>query len=321
MPDMWERARVRHESTPVPEELEFAVASALRAGQRRLRGRRALRRSVSGVLGGCACFVLLVNASPAFARAVSDVPVLGGLARVVTVTEYHIDERERLIDVRLPALELPGDTDLEQRINLAIQTRIDQVLQEAEDRARAIRDAYVATGGAEEDFIPVMIDVDYEIKCQNDHYLSFVLTETETRANAYTELYTYNIDLQAGRELTLRDMLGPDYKELANEAVRATSPPRRRRAPTTSTSTGRRGWRASPPSPMTSAFYINEAGNPVLIFEKYEIAPGYMGQPEFEVPMPKTGWAAGAPCAGAVSAPAHFLFLRAGTDREKRRCV
>ena len=45
MPDMWERARVRHESTPVPEELEFAVASALRAGQRRLRGRRALRRS------------------------------------------------------------------------------------------------------------------------------------------------------------------------------------------------------------------------------------------------------------------------------------
>ena len=85
MPDMWERARVGPESTPVPEELEFAVASALRAGQRRLRGRRALRRSVSGVLGGCACFVLLVNASPAFARAVSDVPVLGGLARVVTV--------------------------------------------------------------------------------------------------------------------------------------------------------------------------------------------------------------------------------------------
>ena len=33
-------------------------------------------------------------------------------------------------------------------------------------------------------------------------------------------------------------------------------------------------------------FYINEAGNPVLIFEKYEIAPGYMGQPEFEGPMP-----------------------------------
>ena len=267
MPDMWERARVRHESTPVPEELEFAVASALRAGQRRLRGRRALRRSVSGVLGGCACFVLLVNASPAFARAVSDVPVLGGLARVVTVTEYHIDERERLIDVRLPALELPGDTDLEQRINLAIQTRIDQVLQEAEDRARAIRDAYVATGGAEEDFIPVMIDVDYEIKCQNDHYLSFVLTETETRANAYTELYTYNIDLQAGRELTLRDMLGPDYKELANEAVRAGIAAQEAESPDNIYFHGEEGVEGFTSIADDQRFYINEAGNPVLIFE------------------------------------------------------
>lgn len=266
MPDMWERARVRHESTPVPEELEFAVASALRAGQRRLRGRRALRRSVSGVLAGCACFVLLVNASPAFARAVSDVPVLGGLARVVTVTEYHIDERERLIDVRLPALELPGDTDLEQRINLAIQTRIDQVLQEAEDRARAIRDAYVATGGAEEDFIPVMIDVDYEIKCQNDHYLSFVLTETETRANAYTELYTYNIDLQAVRAgIAAQEAESPDNIYFHGEE-------------------GVEGFTSIADD---QRFYINEAGNPVLIFEKYEIAPGYMGQPEFEVPMPK----------------------------------
>ena len=34
-------------------------------------------------------------------------------------------------------------------------------------------------------------------------------------------------------------------------------------------------------------FYINAGGNPVVIFEKYEIAPGYMGQQEFEIPMPQ----------------------------------
>ena len=112
----------------------------------------------------------------------------------------------------------------------------------------------MATGGAEEDFIPVMIDVDYEIKCQNDHYLSFVLTETETRANAYTELYTYNIDLQAGRELTLRDMLGPDYKELANEAVRAGIAAQEAESPDNIYFHGEEGVEASPPSPMTSAF-------------------------------------------------------------------
>ena len=144
----------------------------------------------------------------------------------------------------------------------------------------------LATGGAEEDFIPVMIDVDYEIKCQNDHYLSFVLTETETRANAYTELYTYNIDLQAGRELTLRDMLGPDYKELANEAVRAGIAAQEAESPDNIYFHGEEGVEGFTSIADDQRFYINEAGNPVLIFEKYEIAPGYMGQPEFEVPMP-----------------------------------
>ena len=30
-------------------------------------------------------------------------------------------------------------------------------------------------------------------------------------------------------------------------------------------------------------FYVNENGNVVIVFDKYEIAPGYMGMPEFEI--------------------------------------
>ena len=288
MNDPWERARTRYGQTDVPEELSFAVASAIRAGERRRRARRGLRRGLTGGLAACACFVLLVNANPTFARAVSDVPVLGGLARVFTVSEYTIDEREQLIDVRMPALELPESTDLEQRINTEIRTRIEQVLQEAENRARSVRDAYVETGGDAAEFIPVIIDVDYEIKCQNGQYLSFILTETETRASAYTELYTYNIDLQAGREITLRDVLGPDYMALANAAVEEGIAARLAADPEASFFRGENGFTSIDED---QAFYLNEAGNPVVIFEKYAIAPGYMGQPEFEVPVPRAAGA------------------------------
>jgi len=31
-------------------------------------------------------------------------------------------------------------------------------------------------------------------------------------------------------------------------------------------------------------FYINEAGKLVIAFDKYEVAPGYVGTPEFEIP-------------------------------------
>ena len=286
MNDAWKRARARYEQTQAPEELSFAVASALRAGARRRRSRAALRRGLGGTLAACACFVLLVNANPTFAKAVSDVPVLGGLARVVTVSEYTVDDREQLIDVRLPALELPENTDLEQRINTAIRARIDQVLQEAEDRARATRDAYVETGGDAADFIPVVIDVDYAIKCQNGRYLSFLLTVTETRAAAYTHVYAYNIDLEAGREITLRDVLGPDYMALANAAVEAGIAARQAADPEASFFLGENGFTSIAPD---QPFYLNQAGSPVVFFEKYAIAPGYMGQLEFEVPLPQSG--------------------------------
>ena len=175
-----ERAKERYHSVEPPEELAFAVATAVRAGDQARRSRHALRRSLGTALASCACFVLLVNTSPTFAQAVYEVPVLGRLARIFTVAEYQIEDQEHLIDVRLPALENTGHTALEQRINTEISTRIQSLLDEAEERARSARAAYIATGGEAEDFMPVIIDVDYEIKCQNDRYLSFLITETET---------------------------------------------------------------------------------------------------------------------------------------------
>ncbi len=280
MKDLWEEARRQYRETPVPEELNFAVASALRTGERKAPQRRALRRGLSAGLAACACFVLLVNASPTFARAVSEVPVLGDLARVVTVRQYSLEDREHLIDVRLPALDMAGDTELERRINTEISTRIDQVLQEAEERARAARQAYVETGGEPEEFMPVIIQVDYEIKCQNDRYLSFVLTETETQANAYTRYYAYNIDLQAGREVTLEDLLGPDYKEIANQAI-AQEIARRRQIPGNIYFLQGDGGFESIADDQT--FFLDADGTPVVLFGKYEIAPGCMGAQEFRI--------------------------------------
>ncbi len=286
MNQLWDQARKQYQSAQPPEELEFAVASALRAGEKKRRQRRTLHRSLSAGLAACACFVLLVNTNPAFAQAVADVPVLGDLAQVFTVTQYTLEDRDRLIDVRMPALDLAGDTDLEQRVNTEISARIDQVLQEAEDRARETREAFVATGGNPDDFVPVVISVDYDIKCQNDRYLSFIITKTETLASAYTEYYTYNIDLQAGREITLRDLFGPDYKETVNSAIAAEIERRSQDPDNLYFLQGEGGFTSIADDQL---FYLDTDGTPVVFFEKYEIAPGYMGTQEFRIPLPESG--------------------------------
>lgn len=285
MDEQWKKARQRYEEVEIPQELEFAVASAIRAGNRRSQGRRRLRRGLATSLAACACFALLVNANPGFASAVEQVPLLGSLARIITVDQYTQEDEEHLIDVRLPALENTGNTDLEQRINTEIRTRINEVIQQAEERAREARQAYVETGGKAEDFIPIIIDVDYEVKCQNSQYLSFIVEKTETLASAYTEFYTYNIDLSTGKELTLRDVLGDNYMELANQAVREGIAQRSQDPDNQyfSMEEDGSGFQSIAPD---QRFYLNERGNPVILFEKYEIAPGYMGAQEFEVERP-----------------------------------
>ena len=124
--------------------------------------------------------------------------------------------------------------------------------------------------------------MDYEIKCQNERCLSFILTKTETIASAYTEIYCYNIDLETGKELTLQDVLGPGYREIANAAVR-TEIDRRIREEGAGYFDGTDGVEGFQSVTDGQLFYINGAGNPVVLFEKYEIAPGYMGTQEFEI--------------------------------------
>lgn len=279
-----QRARKRYESTELPDELNFAVASAIRAGSKpRKSGWRAARRSLAGLVAACACFAVLVNTSPAFALAVADVPLLGGLAQIFTVREFSLHDETKLIDVRLPALENTGHTDLEQRINTEITTRMDAALSDAKERAQFDYDAFLATGGKAENFIPVTIDVDYEIKCQNERYLSFVLSTAETQANVYTTLTTYNIDLTTGKELTLADLLGPDWKTIANDAVRAGIAKKVAEDTQNTYFDGSEGIDGFTSVLGDQKFYLNAAGNPVILFQKYEIAPGYMGLQEFEV--------------------------------------
>lgn len=278
----FERARAQYKETEIPEELNFLVASAIRKGERQQSHKKALRRSLTTALAGCACFVVLLNASPTFAQAVAEVPVLGDLARIVTIREYQVEDDTKQLDVRLPALKDTGNAALEERVNTEIQTRVDTVMSEAQERAAMNKEAFVQTGGEEADFIPVDIKVDYEIKSQTDRYLSFVLTKTETQANAYTEYIIYNVDLETGKDLTLPDLLGADYMEKANEAVRA-GIDEKSKIEGNFFFDGSEGVEGFQSISENQKFYINEAGNPVILFEKYEIAPGYMGSQEFEV--------------------------------------
>ena len=282
MTDSWNKAREAYRHTPIPEELAFAVASAVRSGSRRRRRLQAARRGLTGLLAGCACFVLLVNASPTFAQAVSGVPVLGPLARVFTVAEYTAEDDGLLLDVRLPGLENNGNEALEERVNAEITTRVQALLDEAQQRAQEEWDAYLATGGNPADYAPAVITAGYEVKYQGEGYLSFVVTVTQVRATASEQFFPYTVDLATGEDVTLRDLLGEDWKETVNASVKEQIA-QRSQDPDNFYWDGSNGIEGFTSVRDDQPFYLNADGNPVVMFEEYEIAPGYMGIQEFEI--------------------------------------
>lgn len=274
-------AKVHYNATVIPVELALRVQETVKKSRRR-QLRRGLFGGFASFAAACCTFVLLVNFCTPFAEAVSDIPVINVLARVFTAEKFRIEDSDRILDISRPEIGGTGDTKLEQRINTEIKQQIDALVSEAELRAEENYNAWKATGGTGY-YVPLTIEIDYLVKSQSADMLSFILYVTETRANSYTQIFCYNINLRTGAAITLADLLGPDWKALCDEAVRSGIDAR--------TEAGGVFFTAEDGAVFNGideqqSFYIDDTGCPVLIFEKYTIAPGYMGIQEFPVAPP-----------------------------------
>lgn len=277
----FEKAKRYYQSIEIPAELNDVIEDALSATPRKKK-----HRIASKVLLSAACLLIVfttaLNASEVFAQSVYNIPVLGEFARVITWREYRQHDDYRLIDVKVPQLANTGNTALEKRVNNEIQKKIDEIITRTEQEAKELYQLYVDEG-RENEYHKLEVSVDYEIKCSDQRTTSFVLTKFETFASANVEQFFYNVDLQTGKDITLQDLLGPKYKEIADKSIQAQIEQRKAEDENNIFFDGTDGIEGFTGISEDQNFYINEQGNPVVVFEKYEIAPGYMGIQEFEI--------------------------------------
>lgn len=221
-------------------------------------------------------FFATVNLTPAVAQTISTVPVLGNAAHVLTVQTWSEKEDNGNIIVNQPKLN--GVSALSQSFNTEIETMVAKHTAEAKQRQNDYHDAFIATGGTETEWKThdLQTTIDYQIFNQSEQYLSFVVTSTDSWNAASAEYHYYNIDLQTNKLLTLQDILGDDYVATASKIIHQQM--QTRMAEDKSITYDDFGSIRS-----DIDFYINEAGNPVIVFDKYEVAPGFMGRPEFEI--------------------------------------
>ena len=288
-----DKMKEKYDQITIPEELNSRIQQEIQKSRKQQeekngagrihRFRRIIRSVEAAAAAVCILFTAALNTSPAFAKEAVQLPVIGGLARILTFRSYETEKDDIAVSVEIPTIEMiTEDTGITvDGINQEILARCNQYADEALLRAEEYRTAYLETGGTPEEWAEhnIRITVGYEIKQQNNDYLSFVVRGTENWTNANSESKYYNLDLRTGKLVTLKDMLGSDYVELVNESIREQIAERQKAGEVffTAEEGGFAGISED------AKFYINEDNRPVIVFGKYEIAPGSSGEIEFGI--------------------------------------
>lgn len=289
-----ERAKQRYNEIPIPDELSGRIQLEVRLAKERqaedekrekvkLPKRpipfRRLQKSAAAAAAVLLIFAGALNTNMVFAKSAEELPVIGVLARVLTFRSYEEKTDDLEISVEIPSIDMIAE-DLkgaEQPVNEEILRLCEQYAAEAEKRAIEYRDAFFATGGTEEEWKAhnIQIRVWYEVKAQSDKYLSLAVMGTENWTNAYSRTKYYNIDLQSGSLVSLSDILGENYKQKADQEISRQIRERQK--------AGGVYFDGFEGISEDTQFYLNESGEPVIVFEPYEIAPGSEGRQEFVI--------------------------------------
>ena len=247
---------------------------------RRYEGGR--RRAASTVRDG-----LMKAAAAALAAGLAVLPVsaaegnVSAVPKVITAQAYHTTCKDIEVSVKIPEIQWGSfvSDDRQDQINADIRRLCDQYAQEAKERAMQYRRAFLDTGGSAEEWKAHGIEVSvwYEILAQTDDYLSLGIMGTDnwSRANYRAKYYTF--DSKTGKIVTLQDILGDAYQAIADTSIRRQMNRRWNDSTYEGSFTG---------VDEHTPFYVNEKGNPVVVFPAYEIAPGSEGRPEFEIRKP-----------------------------------
>ena len=290
----FDKAREEYEMIPIPEELSMRIDKAIKDAQNNrkqidIKKERKIMKKVTKTVAAAAAVVLLgttigVNTSEAFAEDIYNAPIIGSFAELVTFRSYSIANEDVLINVEIPALQdiEAANEGLPTEVNKEILAKCEAYIEGAQELAKGYHEAFIATGGTEEEWIEhnITAEVNYEVLSQNDDYLSFLVYGWLSYPSFYEERSYYTWDMTEKKIVTLEDILGEDYINIANESIKEQM---------AAYGTGE----DNPffPEEMggfttideETPFSVNEKGNPVICFAKYEIAPGSMGEVQFEI--------------------------------------
>ncbi len=217
-------AKQEYDNITIPKELSERVMTEVNRAEekRKMKEKKsnvaAFRKWAMAAVAVFACVLVVgVNTSEAFAQGLSEVPVIGALAKVLTFREYEEKTEDYVIKVEIPTIEMISEdfADVEDAVNAEILALCEQYAENAKANAVEYREAFMETGGTLEEWLDhdITIKVGYEVKMQTEKYLSLAVKVTESWNSAGAATEIYNLDLETGEQVSFETVMGSTYYE------------------------------------------------------------------------------------------------------------
>lgn len=245
-----------------PEALSLMIENTILRARKHRRFQSAARSVTSIAAAFVAILFIGVNVSPALAAALEGVPLIGPLASVMTLDKVHEQEEHKELDVETPQVTGLNNRELEDALNALFAGKAQAVI---DDFKALVMDAGHTA-----------MQFGYEVLANDDALFTIDIITFEAQGSSMTWHNYYTVDLSQGKLVTLADLFvkDADFTSRLTELVRADLDAQE--IPYFAEDFD--GVRAD------QCFFIDANGQLVICFEKYAIAPGYVGEIRSVIP-------------------------------------
>ena len=272
------RFRNEYENIEIPDELEFLVRTTIKEQEKKMKRKNIINKSVIAAAVAGVVFVGSINLSSEISYALSEVPVLGSIVRVLTFKTFELKDNNFDAELKTPAIE-GLDSKLEAMLNQKYldenQKLYDDFMKEIDELKKADMDEAnmgIASG--------------YEVKTDTDKLLVIGRYVVNTAGSSSTTIKYDTIDKQNKLLITLPSLFKDEaYIDIISENIKAQMKEQMKDENNVYwLEDEMMGDENFSKIDKNQSFYITKDNQLVIAFDKYEVAPGYMGNPEFIIP-------------------------------------
>ena len=270
--------RNEYENIEIPDELEFLVRTTIKEQEKKMKRKNIINKSVIAAAVAGVVFVGSINLSSEISYALSEVPVLGSIVRVLTFKTFELKDNNFDAQLKTPAIE-GLDSKLEAMLNEKYldenQKLYDDFMKEIDELKKAdMEEAHMGIASG------------YEVKTDTDKLLVIGRYVVNTAGSSSTTIKYDTIDKQNKLLITLPSLFKDEaYIDIISENIKAQMKEQMKDENNVYwLEDEMMGDENFSKIDKNQSFYITKDNQLVIAFDKYEVAPGYMGNPEFIIP-------------------------------------